>query len=262
MRLQEIILGISEQVSLRGVPSAPRAVLVADVDDDLEADAEYLGDAEGQSFMIEYVDSGGRPSTRRISVYGLSLGRAGIPLLTAKCHERRATRQFRVDRIKCCIDYGGEVFDDVPAFLSGNFGMSVVAASRKTDGTESARWSDILDRVRDDATILAAMAKADGEVHRLEVDAAVRHLAHISEMSGFMLSEADVIRLAQYFDRLRPSPDRVAKALGHLVDQEPSVIRRLLINAVAVLNADGLRHPAELLLLNELALELTGVSLA
>src|SRR5690606_19646165 len=111
--LASSLAGLVDSRPLGPPPVAP-SLPNEDVD---EPGKQSLGFAEGQSFAIEYVDAAGRPSSRRITVYDIQMTSSGVPCLYARCHERGAMRSFRVDRIKYCIDYDGEVFDDVPAFL-------------------------------------------------------------------------------------------------------------------------------------------------
>lgn len=263
MGIENFAAALEAHVIARPLPSAPRQIVLPAVDDEqIERETEYLGDAEGQSFMIEYSDSGGRHSARRISVYGLSMGRAGIPLLTAKCHERNATRQFRVDRISCCIDYSGEVHDNVASFLFDNFGMSLALATRKSTAESEARWKDILALIKDDAVLLAAMSESDGNVHSSEVDVATRHLASVVERTRISLTSSEIDMIAAYIRRLRPTGRSIARALDGIGRLGADSVTRLLRAAIAVLDADGRRHVAEIELLNQLSVELTGVAIA
>lgn len=253
---------LDARVLNRGVPPAPQPIRLIDDDDPAVSVVEIVGYADGQSFMIEYVDSRGRPSSRRITVYSLDIGRGGVPLLTARCHERKATRQFRIDRIRCCIDYSGEVFDDVPGFLEETFGMSVSLANRRgTDDVET-RWRDILDLIRDDAILLAAMSQSDGAIHPAEVDAATAYLMGVAEAEGSMLTAEEERRVASHFRRLRPTGEAIRRALETQVSRPVGRIKKLLMAAVRVLDADGRRHPAEMEMLSDLCRELTGAEIS
>lgn len=262
MGINDFVAAMAAVVSSRPLPAPPRPVILVDDDDAEDQVVRSLGTAEGQSFMIEYVDSAGRPSTRRITVFGIEVGRGGVPLLNARCHERNAQRQFRVDRIRCCIDYSGEVHDDVAAFLVDSFGMDASLAQRRADADADARWRDMLDLVRDDAVVLAAMSQSDGLMHRSEVAAIVRHLVAIVERSGVLTDEADAERFVAHVGRLRPTRAAIARALDGVARQDAGHVERLLRAAVSVLDADGRRHPAEMTLLDGISRELTGVGLA
>lgn len=258
MGMQTITAFFAERSRQRPLPSAPVAVELSADDDAAEPVAESLGYAEGQSFMIEYEDSRGRRSSRRITVYHLEVGRGGVPSLFAKCHERQAMRQFRVDRIRTCIDYSGEVHEDVAAFLLENFGMTQSYAKRSESGE---RWRGILARSRHPATLLCAMSHADGHVAEVETQTIVAFLARECEREDIYLETAEEQALARYVHRLRPTEDSIDRALNHVAEQDPRSVQRLLLAIVDVMDADGKRHPAERRMLNDLSIEITGAPL-
>lgn len=259
MTLSNLVHDLSYLVVQRPVPDAPRPVVLPDDDDIIPATLETLGHAEGQSFAIEYIDSARRPSTRRITVYGIVAGANGVPLLVAQCHERKAQRSFRVDRIQCFIDYDGEVYSDVPAFLVENFGMAAEHAERK--GNDAVRWKNILETVKHDAVILAALARADGATIREEVEIARDHLSRVAENDGMMLEEAEILAIYRYASRLRPTELAIERALKHVAGLQPRHTQRLLIAAASVVDADGKRHPREIDLINAVAVELIGAKI-
>lgn len=251
---------IADEVEARALPMSPVPIVIAALDDVEPGAGETLGSAEGQSFIIEYVDSTGKSSTRRITVWSLSTGVGGVPCLIARCHERQAQRTFRCDRIRCFVDYDGEVFDDVPAFLSQNFGMSLGMASRKDPNSEK-RWAQILGRVKHDAVLLSALARVDGQTLAVETDAATNHLAWFAEMDGIMLEDAEIVALHRYLNRLRPTEQAIMRAIHETSTRERRHIERMLMAAAAVIDADGMRHPREVALINAMAGELIGTSI-
>lgn len=259
MTVQAFAASLSEIVGSRPVHAPPAEIELPPEDTD-EGAGGYLGDAEGQSFMIEYVDARGQRSRRRITVWSIVGGKDGVPCLFARCHERNANRTFRIDRIACCIDYGGEVFDDVPAFLAENFGMSAGLA-RSQAGAAETRWADIRNRIWADAVLLSAMCRADMTVRSVEVEAATAHLSAVAERQGAMLADGEIEAIARYTARLRPGIEAVSRALAQVSSRQPDDIRRTLLAAVRVMDCDGQRHPAEANLLNALSHELLGIRL-
>jgi hypothetical protein len=260
MNLNGIGASLSEWVDAKAIWKPSKPVVLPPVDDEPERDTAGLGAAEGQSFMIEYRDSTGRPSRRRITVWHLSeSSRDGVPFLYARCHERQAMRTFRIDRIECCIDYDGVIHDNVPKFLSDTFGMSIGLAAAKEDAAER-RWQLILSAIKADATLLAAMSRCDGHVSRSEVEAILRYLAGLIEASGeIILSDADIDRLDRHIARLRPTSDSIRRALEIAGDFAPHRVQKMLVAAATVMDADLVRHPAESRLLNAVSQELLGV---
>lgn len=261
MALSNLISALSHQVERRPLPKTPRAPSVQYEDDPDDQMAQQLGYAEGQSFAIEYVNSKGEASLRRITVFSLVQNSSGVPALMARCHERNATRQFRVDRIKSCIDYDGEVCEDVALFLHENFGMAHQMASRREATDDLARWPEIREVVRPDAIVLVALSRADGLVLKSEIDIAVTYLALLAERGDMHLTTPEISCLETMVRRLRPGPPTIELGLNALSDASPKRIRSLLMTAVEVIDADGFRHPEEIKLVNTLAREMIGVDL-
>ncbi|APH71418.1 tellurite resistance TerB family protein [Aquibium oceanicum] len=248
-------------VEQRPVWQPARPVSIPDADDPDDEGGASLGYAEGQSFMIEYVDSAGRTSTRRITVWHLQEGgSAGIPSLYAKCHERNAMRTFRIDRIKCCIDFDGVVHDDVPSFIAESFGMALPLA-RKREPAESARWNALIGKIRTEAVLLTAMSRCDGQMAASEIEVMVAYLAKVAEREGSLLHDAEIGKLRQYLSRLRPTPRSIAGAVADATGFEPGRLKHLILAAARVMDADERRHPQEIRLLNIVSRELLGTTL-
>lgn len=257
--LEDIALSLSSLVESRPLPPPPRPVVIPASDDETSNEGE-AGFAEGQSFMIDYVDSAGRPSRRRITAHKIGVSSSGIPCITAQCHERNALRTFRVDRIVCCIDYDGVVHDDVPKFLADNFGTAFAVATRRPP-PDVERSEKILNTVWADSVFLAAMMRADQRVRAIEMETAADYLAQAVERSGLMLTPEEIARLGQRLKRQRPSIQTIMRAIAAMQEYGPERIKRTLIAAARVMECDGERHPREAALLNALAVELLGISL-
>lgn len=259
MQASQIANSLAQTIAKRSRPT-PRIPDLPNTDDQLENETTSLGYAEGQSFMIEYVDSKGAPSARRITVWQIIAGSNGAPCLFAQCHERNAMRQFRIDRIQCCIDYDGEVFEDVPKFMSDTFGMSFKIALKAAGITE--RWSKILYAIRPDATLLAAVARADGNYASVEASAAMQYLEEQAETSGVMLDAGDLAALKRYAKRLHPLEDQILRAIEQLRGRPPHRINRLLRAAHTLIKSDGIIDQREINMLDDLAIELVGTPIS
>jgi len=227
-------------------------------DDPYEEDAD-IGYAEGQSFAIEYRDSKGQLSARRITVWGLKSGIGSVPVLVATCHERRAQRTFRVDRILACVDYDGVVHDDVPAFLSETLGMTEAAATRTSKPEDAANWSRIRRLVQKEAILLTALSHSDGLMHQLEIEVTLRRCEQIIQKQGLYLNEACLRSLERYLRRLRPTERDIAEALEVVTRSDPRDIISFLTSSVHLIDADGIRHRDEVGLINDVSVELTGL---
>lgn len=130
----------------------------------MDDDSRDLGEA---FCLIEYEAANGERSRRRVSMRSLKRG-AGVIYLNAFCMERRAMRQFRLDRITGMITEDGEVID--PAAY---FALQGVALRAQTDAEALAARcaARALAEMRPGLVMLAAVARADGKVDLRELDA-------------------------------------------------------------------------------------------
>ncbi|MCY1707306.1 WYL domain-containing protein [Pannonibacter sp. SL95] len=265
--IRSAIDAIAFEIALMAAPPPPRAIRLPMADDDEDDDARAdLGHAEGQSFAIDYVNAKGEASTRRITVWAIREGADGTPLLYARCHERKAMRSFRVDRIACCIDYDGEVHDDVATFLADNFGMTpqLVTFTRpaaRQPGSRT-RWQEALAHISPHAILLAAVGRGDRRFIQVEADEAALHCAEIAERASHAFDHDWMPRLSRYIARLRPPETAIAEAVEMLRNRSPQEITSALVACLAVMDADGKRHSAELALVNAIAEDLTGLPIA
>lgn len=231
-----------------------------------------LGPLEGQTFAIEYVNANGERSLRRISVWAASGGGDGVVYLEARCHERKAMRAFRSDRIVCCIDLDGEVHDDVAGYLYERLGVDVAAVPAPVErGSDmepvaasarpALRGRGVDAAIRPDATLYAAMIASDGVERPAEVDIAVDAcLARLSPSSVYATGEGRR-RLAKYILGLRPDAAALERACADIRGRDADDVVAVLTTAARIMDADGIRHPDEKDLLNGLAVELTGVEI-
>lgn len=245
----------------RAVPKPPIPIIIGDDDDDDELVDDELGTAEGQFFMIDYRDARGRVTSRRVTVFGIQHGVGLVPLLRCRCHERRAQRSFRVDRILTCYDADGVVYDDVPSFLAETFGLGIAVASRKEGTAAQNAWSRIRACVKPHAVLLAALSRSDATMRDDEVAVAVEHCRSAASICGFIVEDHEIALLERYIRRQRPTRDNIFAACETMREENPETIRSFLASAVELMDADGRRHPEEIDLLNDVSMEMTGVPL-
>lgn len=264
--LQSFAEAIANRNRAAPVPRAPVAISLQEHDEEELAGRE-LGEAEGQSFVIEYVDGSGTPSTRRITVWAIREGAGGVPVLDGMCHERKAERNFRIDRIRACIDYDGTVHADVPAFLAETFGMDMDVARMANEGEaaaaparerDGADWPRVRQLIKPHATILSALSMSDGAMSDNEVRVAVEHCSTVVGIQDEDFSPELIARIAAYIRRLRPTRASLLKACEQISKIDPAEITDLLISALALIDADGVRDPEERALLDQLSMALVG----
>lgn len=219
---------------------------------------------EGQSFIIEYMDGRGQLSQRRISVWGIDEGSEGIPRLVARCHEQQATRRFRIDRIRSVISLDGEVFDDVGAYLADRLGLEGApdAIARAPRPGLSPAWPKMLELCRPYAILLGALSVADGRKIQVEIDAAADFCVWLCRKAGLEPDEPERQAFGAFMKGMRPAEMSVVTALDALMSEEPETLTAFARAGRAVIEADGVLHPAEVALLNEIARELFGVEIA
>lgn len=252
---------LAEIVSARDLPPPPLEVVLPPSDDAEAADVQEVGYAEGQTFMIEYRSATGEISRRRITVHNIGLSTSRVPILSAFCHERKARRSFRVDRIVCCIDLNGEIFEDVPRFMAESFGMSPGLAAAHEDQDERDRWGAVRNFIRPEAILLAAMTRSDGIVRNVEIETGAEILALSAERAGHMCDELICDLIGRYLLRLRPSEEQIGSAIERIAERAPDEIKRILIAAARVMDSDEDRHPQEIAVLNAMARELIGANI-
>lgn len=251
---------LSVRVQLRSLPASPVSPVLPEIDT-IEPDGETLGYAEGQSFVIEYVGSSGERSTRPITVLSLKQGVAGVPMLFAKCHLRKTTRTFRVDRIVSCIDFDGEVHEDIATFLFENFGMSPQLATRTASQQDSDNWNSFRKAHKQHLILLAAISHADTQMTAPEVEVISDFCSKEAELLRLPTSEAFTRSAVSFIMRLRPEMPHIAAAIDALASEPADAVMRTLVAALAVVDADGVRHAEERAFLNEVAMELIGTQI-
>ena len=201
-------------------PNDPAPIIVVDgrpLHDDAEAglhsghvddEAEFAGDSDPAAAdladffcIIDYVDAVGTRTRRRVTFRSCRMGENG-PLIEAICHERRAKRTFRLSRIRGIIDTNGEYHDPEP-FLRRTFGMQLVATGAILPVGGEDNVATLRAVLHPELTILVAIARADKEFHRAELDS----IETFVEREVFQLiseNRLPDIFVIDDFDRLRP----------------------------------------------------------
>src|SRR6185503_13967184 len=166
---------------------------------DLQAPPDYVGSLiSGFLCVIAYRDAKGQQSVRRITCQQI-ISAGGHAYLNAFCHERRARRQFRVDRIAQLIDiHTGEVTDDPGRFLA-SFAIDRKTASGLSWGLSVRQKADLVAGLN----AMVFMGRCDKEWHPLERSALERFVASFwiqSELRG----DAPLGDILDHAERLTP----------------------------------------------------------
>lgn len=234
-------------------------------------------DLAGIIAVLDYKDSAGRLSRRRITLHKIEANDAGQIYLRAFCHERQAPRSFRFDRVRSVIDLDG-VFHEPDRFFADVLQVDVAALGSVWAGVAARRAAEAVHRAdpmaapppgekpgmaqrraaRDGARVLAALARADGYLHAEEIEVILDYIAERADTDGIATSEADRAALVPYVRRLFPTVDVLDRCLEGLERERRSDQRLLMRFAIQLMDADGVQDPAEFELMLRIQEHLAG----
>lgn len=199
----------------------------------VEAEAEERPrDASSSwSAFLRYVDAKGQETERRFTCSSIH-GFGAATHVEGFCHERRAYRCFRVDRIieLACVETG-EMFEAVPHFEL----LRTMGALRVED--------PILTEV---AKLLVFLARCDSQYHPLERAALEQHItSYCVRFNGTDRMIEDALGGCQ---QLAPDSHDMVRAIRKLAKAPdgPRVSRFVLDCGAAIINADGRHAPEEI----------------
>lgn len=236
-------------------PPGPEPDIEEDVSEDQITDVIDLDEIY---VAMDYTDAKGKETRRRITMLRLVRGPVS-PILRAICHERRALRSFRIDRISCFITGDGEVIEPDRFFREI---LRIDPSSLGPDQVElTAR--KLRERIRAPVSILLVAGWSDGELHPEELDViqryAERHILHLIDSGEYDESTEGEVRMAE-LDRLnkmiammrpqRRSLPRYIRRVTEFDAEQFDIFRRTIEE---VIMADGKLHPDELAFLDELS---------
>jgi len=226
---------------------------------ELAEDQEATSDLEGSTFAIEYRDAAKNFSRRRVTVKHVYRNGKDL-IIGCYCHERKAPRTFRYDRIVAVIDLDGVVHDPAD-FFADELRMPVTKLWEEcapkatkpdklaTDEKPGAAHRKI---ARDGLRLLIALGRADGFLHDEELEVVLQYIAAKAERAGLEMREQDCAALTGYLRRQHPSSDVLARCLGNLENESPADQKLFLRSAMALVNVDGIQHEAEFAMLLDL----------
>ncbi len=218
------------QIPEPGLQYAEQAVLPDADPDDLQTDLLQppIADFLGLALMIDYVDSKGEESRRRITINAVE-DNGGNLLVHAYCYERKAKRTFRADRIVSATDLAsGVIVDDPQAIIRAISGLGEAPRDSREKATVQA-----MKNARPGLAVLLFLSRCDGEQHTSEDGVMLEYLdLHCPEpgLDEYMALEG--IR------KYRPNEVAFERALSHLSDSEEG-LSRVLRYVRKLIDADG-----------------------
>lgn len=213
------------------------------------------GAVGGLTFAMEYRDSRNAVTRRRITLNSFRATGDGHYLMRAFCHERKAVRSFRTDRVVSVIDLDGVIWEPLEYFEDLGIrlplpGPAVLAVKRAAPKPGEAQR----EVCADDLCILAALSRSDGHLHDYEVETILDFAAEACDRQGLGFSEADRLAVARYVRKLRPDVTAVGESLLRLKRRADPAADRLLLRAMmAVMDADEVQAPEEVAFIAEVA---------
>ena len=221
-------------VAVNGIavqPPSP-AWAVANIPDVEELQEVYSRDAASSwAGFMRYIDIKGQVSERRIVCRAVE-GYGRAETIRAFCCERKASRSFRIDRIKelVCLQTG-EVIDPVSHFED----LRLFGALKVIDKSLS-----------DFGRALVFMSKCDGSVHPLEVDAV--HSGMEKYVLRFGGDDRVLDQALKNIGKIAPDGEDLVNSLDRLSKHpESKQVARLVLSCMEnVVAADGQLHVDEL----------------
>lgn len=232
----------------------PRQVTLPERDEEEPEPETRVAEAEGQTFMIEYRDAAGAASSRRISVYSIRSDGPKKLYLVARCHERKATRTFRADRITACIDLDGVVHDDVAGYLAETFGIADFFPAGIRRDSELRTAFPLPDEINADVTLYAAMIDCDGTQKPEELVSALKACKSALPPGHAMLSRDGQVALVRHLIRRRPDLNALRRAAEEIQLSGNERMEFVFAQLVRILKADRIFNRAEAALLEALSL--------
>ncbi|WP_172982753.1 TerB family tellurite resistance protein [Roseovarius bejariae] len=253
----------SEQAEVPEIEGVTIEVSIHDFDDASEVDGQECRDEHNPVTdiytAIEYCAANGELTRRRITMRRIDFNYS-VPSLYAFCHERRAIRQFRTDRIKCFITADGEIIEPNMFWRSIGVDFDEIEYTPQERSGETSETNRTKRMLRDQIRILAALSRADGKMRDEEVNAIIEYIEIEVEWDRIDLSEETITELSAYIKRLRPTAEKVSESLFRLFE-EPEGRKRLYAKelerfmraAKNVIDADGVLHETEVEFYNGMA---------
>ncbi len=196
-------------------------------------------DLWGVTFMIEYIDSRGARSCRRVSIRDVRQRETDLTIC-CWCHERDAYRAFKFDRITNVIDLDGVVHNPMEFFaeeLLIDFKIGPRFLSRQKLFDNLPLFYTI--------PLMAGLSRTDGYMHPLEIDVILQYIEdRNSILFGHFLSDEEQRAAASIIKRLHVDQEFFNEARDWL-ETQPTEAAILARYAVRLVNADEVLADSE-----------------
>jgi len=232
-----------------------------------QPDERGVIDLEPVYCVIDYCDAQGQQSRRRITLLKLRRG-PNAPMLLAVCHERKAQRTFRCDRIECFITDDGETIEADKFFQEVLF--VDLTDLRPAETPKPAPISDAFTEkmktirslrswLRPQLSILVTAARCDDEFHPAELDVICCYLEEevntppIAGALGRRITPEILNYMTTIIAKMRPQRKSLPLHLQDIAELQAPQLERLTNALRDLILADGRIVAEETLLISELA---------
>ncbi len=203
----------------------------------------------GIRFAIEYRDAVAHLTNRRVTLLSLYETKKQAICLRCLCHERRATRAFRLDRVISVIDMDGVVWQPPARFFTEELKVAFPVGTVPTVSCPGYTQRAV---AKDGAQILMAISHADGHIADEELAVILDYVTYRCAVTNVAYDDQDLQAMSAYFRRQFPDRADLNGCLERLARQTHDEQKRFIRSAIAVMDADGLQHPEEFNLLLEI----------
>lgn len=245
-------------------PAHSRAQIPRDDADEREAGAgEVALDKGGQLVVIQYRDTYGQFSERRITIRSIDSRPDGRTYLRSWCHERRDWRSFRVDRIVTMADARtGEIFTDPCVFLAAELGVDVPNQAEPTiatpahsgppapshqpnlepprEASDRTKARRAIEPIMDDLRVLTFLARIDGKFRAAEKAIIADYV-----MTRIELPAVDRAWLEGFVGRIASDTDAYLASVKALDWSSRPLVEGMHAALTKVADSDGVRHAGE-----------------
>ncbi len=219
-------VGKLKPISAPEIPPGRVVSLTEDDDIEDEINASIAQDV-GAAYFITYIKSNNASSKRRISVKKVSKNAKGNIMLNCYCHERKAFRSFRADRIQEAIDLAtGEVIVDFLQALNNATGSHIA-----TDREAPSVTALALSKCKHALNILVFLGRCDDRLHPFEIDIIAQYL-----MNQFFDANLIEQEIYDHLNRLYPDHETYISSIEHVHKHEN--LPRLMRFACQMIQAD------------------------
>ncbi len=195
--------------------------------------------------VIDYRDANGRETRRRITMRSVAPG-PNAPILQAVCHERRAIRHFRCDRIRWIYDIDG-VVEDTETFFRETL-MIDLAHSQKQVAKTANKVAEFREYLRPALSILILAAKSDGDFHPEEMDVICQYIeaeAASEAAASFDIGLCDLDAMQRVVRSMRPHRSSLEKHIQGVLQFDEQRYERFKKYLTRLVAADRKLAPEE-----------------